>query len=503
MVKPSRTLGLLLIVFVLSLSVMAWFPADGIQITEKWTLKFPDWESFWTREDEDRKVALQELFDIYAMKGDSTAIKDSIQRAKILRQQEMKKLQIPPTGPHPLQAFAESLKSLGSDGGKLRVIHFGDSQIEGDRISGYLRHKWQSTYGGTGPGWLPFTEVVPSPLAVYTHSDNWIRYTVYGRSNSEVHKRYGLTGSFYRFLPEVIPDSNSVEQYIADKESKASVSTEKKIKKDVPATVKAWVELSTDRRGYPGTQIFERARITYGNVQSDIKYSILADGNLLEEGLMPHDSLFYELSWDLPTGTQSIRLEFEGIDSPDFYGISLEGKSGIVVDNIPMRGSSGTIFNKMDASVLSRQFSHEHTGLIILQYGGNSVPYVTSEEQAANYGKWFRSQIRTLKRLNPNASFLVIGPSDMSVKDKDKFITYTYLPAVRDALKAAAFEQGAAYWDLFEAMGGKGSMPSWVQADPPLASTDHIHFSPSGANRVAEWLYEAIQEALRDAQAQL
>ena len=58
--------------------------------------------------------------------------------------------------------------------------------------------------------------------------------------------------------------------------------------------------------------------------------------------------------------------------------------------------------------------------------------------------------------------------------------SYPGLEPVRDALKNAHLESGFAFWDLYEAMGGHNSMPSFVHSDPPLASTDYIHFSQPG-----------------------
>jgi len=80
----------------------------------------------------------------------------------------------------------------------------------------------------------------------------------------------------------------------------------------------------------------------------------------------------------------------------------------------------------------------------------------------------------------------------MSIKKEDYFETYPYLENVRDALKEASFKAGAGFWDMFSAMGGKNSMPSWVVAEPALASTDYIHFSPRGARIIAELFYEAL-----------
>ena len=41
-------------------------------------------------------------------------------------------------------------------------------------------------------------------------------------------------------------------------------------------------------------------------------------------------------------------------------------------------------------------------------------------------------------------------------------------------------------------MGGYNSMPSFVNADPALASTDYVHFTELGVNLVAEMFYNAL-----------
>jgi hypothetical protein len=80
----------------------------------------------------------------------------------------------------------------------------------------------------------------------------------------------------------------------------------------------------------------------------------------------------------------------------------------------------------------------------------------------------------------------------MSLRENGKYITYPGLEAIRDALRNAALESGFGFWDLYEAMGGKNSMPSFVNANPALASPDYIHFNNLGINLVAEMFYNAL-----------
>jgi hypothetical protein len=91
-----------------------------------------------------------------------------------------------------------------------------------------------------------------------------------------------------------------------------------------------------------------------------------------------------------------------------------------------------------------------------------------------------------LKKLCPGASFIVIGPSDMSTRIDGEYQTWPYLEKVRDAMKEAAFAEQCGFWDMYAVMGGRNSMISWVQNSPPYAAPDYTHFTPKGARKVAE-----------------
>jgi lysophospholipase L1-like esterase len=118
------------------------------------------------------------------------------------------------------------------------------------------------------------------------------------------------------------------------------------------------------------------------------------------------------------------------------------------------------------------------------------VPYIS--EKSDYYERWFYRELKTLKSLLPDLAIIVIGVADMSVKDKDRFQTYASLESVRDALRNAAFAADCAFWDMYSAMGGENSMPSWVYANPPLASSDYVHFNERGARVLAEMFYNAF-----------
>ena len=198
------------------------------------------------------------------------------------------------------------------------------------------------------------------------------------------------------------------------------------------------------------------------------------------------------VSYVLPDSTDNVTLKFSGFDSPDIYGIELADTVGVTVDNIALRGSSGTIFTQTDYEHSTKMYRDLDPGLFILQFGGNVMPYIKDQKAIDNYGRWFANQIKRLKSSCPNAAVIVIGPSDMSTKEKDKYVTYELLPAVVEALKNAAISTGSGYWDMYQAMGGYNSMPSWVNANPELARPDYVHFSSRGSKLISNMFYNAF-----------
>ena len=106
---------------------------------------------------------------------------------------------------------------------------------------------------------------------------------------------------------------------------------------------------------------------------------------------------------------------------------------------------------------------------------------------------FFKGQLQVIKRLRPNAAIIVIGPSDMSTLVEGEYTTYPILPYYIECMKKRTKEVGGAYFDLYEAMGGKDAMVAWVEND--LAANDYIHFSVKGAKIAAQKFYDAFMAA--------
>ena len=93
-----------------------------------------------------------------------------------------------------------------------------------------------------------------------------------------------------------------------------------------------------------------------------------------------------------------------------------------------------------------------NTKLVILQFGGNSVPFFKDSASVRNFARYFKSQIKTVQNLTPDAMVVVIGPSDMSELKDGIYETYPFLPYCIEEMKKATMSVGGAYWNLYAAM---------------------------------------------------
>ncbi len=494
--RPHHILFFLLLVTGFVLGAAAVWPKDGLRITRDFKMSFISLESILEK-DTVTQVNVDSLLATYEMEIDSTAIKDSLRMAQIAYRKKMMRIQYPDSAVV-LSNFFEALKKRKQGAGKIRVLHYGDSQIEGDRITSVIRNGFQKEFGGTGPGYIAASPLTSSISLNNVRSDNWRRYPVFGNQDSTLnHNHFGMYGVFSRFTPFPVMDTvfqDTIRAKIGERDT--AFVPDPIIRKLLPSdsVVKAWVELSPSNIGYYTSRKYNEMTILFRNPDAPFKLTVSLSDSTKRVQEFPINSAAQEYRQKFVKSPTWIRLDFEAKSSPDIYGIRLETDYGVVMDNIPMRGSSGTYFGKIKHAEMADQFVSTRPDLIILQFGGNTLPYLEDEARAKRYGGWFASQIRYLKRMNPNTDFVVIGPSDMSIKEGTKFVTYPLLPTVRDALKKAAFDHGAGYWDMYEVMGGRNSMPGWVSAEPALAAPDYVHFTRQGSIRIAELFYDALMK---------
>lgn len=69
------------------------------------------------------------------------------------------------------------------------------------------------------------------------------------------------------------------------------------------------------------------------------------------------------------------------------------------------------------------------------------------------------------------------------------------MPAVKGLIRSQqmlAAETGVAFWNLYNAMGGEGSMVEMVNSKPAMANYDYTHINFRGGKHIAGLLFDAI-----------
>lgn len=459
--KPLHILGFLLCTFALLTIISLVFPADGIPLSESASLRFPTLKEIFLPEDED--LASIDAADSLA----EDSLKAKLQAALIDTATNPDRLHYPNRDKSALYHFFAALDSAQVSGKVIRIVHYGDSQIEEDRMSGLIRERLQTQFGGNGPGLLPAVQVTAATSVRQSRTGDWERFAAFG--NDEIHadhKRYGLMTIFARY-----------------KGSNATLAFK-------PSDL-----------AYERSKSFHHLTLLYGNLKGAAKASLIADGKSLNTRTLSSGKEIQAARWQFDSVPSEVTLRFTG-DSPDIYGVALDGNNGIALDNVPMRGCSGTIFTNTDLPFWKQAYDTMNVKLIVMQYGGNAMAVIDKDSEVKWYENILTKQLSAMREVNPDATILFIGVADMATKVKGKLQTYPYLEKVRDAMKRVTHAAGGVYWDTYSAMGGKNTMIEWVSMKPPLAAPDYTHFSRKGAEKVAQLFVDELLNDYRDYKAQ-
>ena len=465
--RPRHIAYIIWIVIAL-LGVVCLIVPDGGWHIGQWNLRFPtltealDLEADSTPVDElgilnDSLLAEINAIDVLPIDSiasqDTVAAKDSLPRKP---QPVIPEVNVIPTDTRAyLGAFYAALDSASSK--PVRVVHYGDSQTEEDRITNILRERWQKEYGGGGVGLIPLHQTIPTRSIRQWLSINGVVQTTQGGP-----KRYLVYGPRSMRLED---DDYGVMGQVAVMDSTLVKGSE-----DIVMNIEP---IDKKRKSH---NYFNRVRI----LTDSITGYVLAQDSLFP--IVPHQSPIAVID-----SCERCEIHLQG--KGKVYGVSLETSTGVIVDNVPMRGCSGNIFTKIDSIQLSDFYRETNTRLIILQFGGNMIPQTENPSTISGYVRsTLRQQVRYLRACAPEASILFVGPSDMSTNIDGQMTTYPLIPYMDKLLKKMAAEEQIAYWSMYDAMGGKDSMVRWVEIG--LAGSDYVHFTRAGANKVGKILYE-------------
>lgn len=377
------------------------------------------------------------------------------------------KLNVPTPANLPgLDNFLAALRQTKATGSQTRIAYFGDSMIEGDLLTGDLRNLLQTEFGGSGVGFVPVNSLTADFRETIheTFSPDWYEYNLLSDRRHPASYPLGISG--HAFAPREVSNADS-SGVVADT---------------------SWVQYRAGQR-FAGTRRFAEARLFYGPGAQRDQVLVTTNGHRVPHplaGTAPVNELLLKPG----TPARTMRLAFATHGPRPVYGVSFESPQGVVLDNFSFRGNSGMSLTKIPYEQLAAFGQLLDYRLIILHYGVN-----VADARNKNYVFYERAMTRVVDRMQrafPRASILIVGMSDKSTRLDGEFVTDPSVPLLLAAQQRLAQRNHAAFWNLFEAMGGENSMKSWVEQSPPLANHDYTHLNSRGGQRVAGLLYSYL-----------
>lgn len=344
----------------------------------------------------------------------------------------------------------------------VRVIYFGDSQIENDRITSSLREMLQKKYGGKGPGLVPLGQYYNSVHHLMIDlSDDW------------------KIKSFQ--------DEDFINQSLLFKNTMLT-----------PGDNRGWFRIRRFKKqsAKPDYRIMK----LYYWTKDSCDVSVRQGRQQIYSGTLIPEEKVSTLDFQFNRTPDDIRFDFETRDTLNICGLSLESDSGIFVDNVALRGLSYPTFEWSDQEKLKQILDQVNAGLFVLHFGVNLVPYESKDYP--NFKRHFQRQIDFLRRVRPDVPILIIGVSDMAEKQDGQLVSYPNIPTIKEIQREIARQNRVAFWDLQAFMGGEGGMVDWVNARPALGRKDYTHFSKEGADVIGRELGKLILEELKTDQNQ-
>lgn len=338
-----------------------------------------------------------------------------------------------------------------------RVLHYGDSLIDLDYITGPLRRSLQRRFGDAGHGFV----LAAKPWRWYNHlgiglaaGEGWKHHRLVGRVRD---RHLGLGG--------------------------AAIESEGR----------AWVRITSTEATRAS-----RVEVHYLRMPGGGELDLSVDGKpaaTVKTDAPQRRSGIHVLA--LPDTPHVVRLRARG--KVRLFGLVLERKGpGVTWENLTMVSVRLNQLATLDHQHWSEQLKQRRPDLVVFQFGANDTIYFGGDLDA--YRREVVVVLGRVRRALPEASCLIVGPLDRLQRDsKGRLRSPSVVRRVSDEQKRAAFEAGCAFWDGQRAMGGPGSMRSF--ADRGLALKDLVHLNVKGSVALADLFEKALLKGYREHRA--
>ncbi len=161
---------------------------------------------------------------------------------------------------------------------------------------------------------------------------------------------------------------------------------------------------------------------------------------------------------------------------------------GATWESIGINGAVAPLILRWNQPLFTTYLRQTDANLVVLAYGTNEAAARSDPE---TYSTSFARIVDTIHVQLPNASVLVLGPTDRATATRVGRHSHGYAPfsgtePILDAQRAVCRTHDCAFWNQQGRMGGFGSMQRWVYAG--WAQPDHTHLTGEGYRALADAL---------------
>lgn len=346
------------------------------------------------------------------------------------------------------EAFmALSKKAAICDKRTLRIAFMGDSFIEGDIFTMDVREALQKQLGGRGVGFVPITSPFAASRGSVKHTfGGWNAIAMKNSESGADVRKQTISGYVYR----------------PKKDEEAWVKYElTHIKSRLGGVPKAsFLFMSTD----------EMTIKAVVNDSIEVEYDTKPSNRIQQIVINEHRDI------------SSVKLTFNGNNNFYAYGTSFDLGYGVIVDNYGDRGSSGAHFARLD-SIANHDFNTLLSyDLIVLEYGLNVMSsgvmkYTAFENRMVDV-------VDKIQKYYPESTILIMGVGDRAYNNNGTYKTMPEVHVMLEHQRNVAKRCKVAFWNTYNAMGGSGSMVTFVNKG--YAAKDYTHLSMRGAAYIAD-----------------
>lgn len=170
-------------------------------------------------------------------------------------------------------------------------------------------------------------------------------------------------------------------------------------------------------------------------------------------------------------------------------GIVVENDTpGIICHNIGVNGAS--VDSYLKCPNLERDLRMVRPDLVVFSIGINDA--LANGFTESSFIEKYRNLVSIIKRVNPNCAFVFISNNDSFSKKNGNYVVNERGLVVENAMKTLANQYNSGFFDLFNIMGGLGSMAKWEKAG--LACHDKVHFTVTGYKVIGDMFFDALYD---------